>query len=527
MPLTDKRRADARRRAWGRGPMILRFEPLEGRALLSTTTTPLPDLVGASFTTPQTLNWGDSFDAVGLVSNQGNATATNAFQVDIYASSTPGYGPGSQILGVATIPAGLKAGTQAPFDQKVSLPTNPLGTSGAVYIGMIIDPANAVSESLKSNNANIGEGYDESVVNISAGPTALLVGTSLVSSTADTSWGGALQITQQIANIGNGNAPATRARIVLTPSGATPGGASDVTIANVSVPAIAAGQSTTVIQTFNLPSIPPPTVASSTNFTLSVVQDADYLTNQLYPHVATQGSGLDEAPIAISTPGYTGTLTSALPALAVTTVQTDSANVKWGQNFQVAAEIQNSGTVDSGAFRVRYLLVGDNESISSAIFLGDATVANVPAGNGEDFIQTLRLPTHLPAGQTLGASIARIAVIVDPENTMYQRSTAGDIGFSNRINLQVVKVDGTTTPATTTTTTATTTTTPTTSTRNTAVAKTTAQKVAAARAARAAAAAALASTRKAKPVNHSVSTILKHDLKVFPQRVSDFFKKHL
>lgn len=32
---SDQRRAKARRRAWGRGPMILRFEPLEGRQLLS------------------------------------------------------------------------------------------------------------------------------------------------------------------------------------------------------------------------------------------------------------------------------------------------------------------------------------------------------------------------------------------------------------------------------------------------------------------------------------------------------------
>ena len=383
MPFTDKRRAAARRRAWGRGPMILRFEPLEGRQLLSTSTTPLPDLTGTSFTTPQTLNWGDSFDAVGVVSNQGNATATSAFQVDIYASPTPGYGAGSQILGVATIPAGLAAGAQAPFDQKVALPTNPLGTTGSVYVGMVIDPANVIPESLKTNNLDVGDGYDESVVSISAGPTAALVGTSLVTSTADTDqWGGALQVTQQIANMGNADSPPTRALVVLTPSGVAPGGPSDVTIADLSVPAIAAGQSTTVTQTFNLPETPPPLLASSTDFTLSVVQDADYLTNQLYPHVATQGIGFDEAPISISTPSYAPPLSSTLPALAVTEVQTDSANVKWGQNFQVAAEIQNSGNIDSGAFRVRYLLVGDNESTSGAIFLGDATIAYVPAGNG-------------------------------------------------------------------------------------------------------------------------------------------------
>ena len=63
----DKRRADARRRAWGRGPIILRFEPLEGRALLSTTAVALPDLIGQSFQTPTNLNWGDSLDAKGVV----------------------------------------------------------------------------------------------------------------------------------------------------------------------------------------------------------------------------------------------------------------------------------------------------------------------------------------------------------------------------------------------------------------------------------------------------------------------------
>jgi hypothetical protein len=35
----NDRRASARRKAWGRGPMILRFDPLEGRQLLSTLTT--------------------------------------------------------------------------------------------------------------------------------------------------------------------------------------------------------------------------------------------------------------------------------------------------------------------------------------------------------------------------------------------------------------------------------------------------------------------------------------------------------
>ena len=105
--------------------------------------------------------------------------------------------------------------------------------------------------------------------------------------------GGSLTVTQQIANTGTADAPATRALIVLTPSGVTPGGTSDVTVGMINVPAIAAGQSTTVNQTITLPQTPPAMASGGDIFTLSIVQDADYLTNQLYPHLATQGVGAD------------------------------------------------------------------------------------------------------------------------------------------------------------------------------------------------------------------------------------------
>ena len=141
---SDKRRAAGRRRAWGRGPIILRFEPLENRELLSTATPALPDLVGQSFQTPTTLTWGSSFQAQGVVVNQGNAPATKAFQVDIYASPTPVIGTGSVLLGEATIPAGLQPKGQSAFNDPLTLPSTPLanlGPSGAFYIGMVALPA--------------------------------------------------------------------------------------------------------------------------------------------------------------------------------------------------------------------------------------------------------------------------------------------------------------------------------------------------------------------------------------------------
>ena len=74
----QQRRAAGRRRAWGRGPIILRFERLESRQLLTTPPQPLPDLVGADFATSHSLNWGDSFEAIGTILNQGGATTTRS-----------------------------------------------------------------------------------------------------------------------------------------------------------------------------------------------------------------------------------------------------------------------------------------------------------------------------------------------------------------------------------------------------------------------------------------------------------------
>ncbi len=61
MPSHD-RRAVGRRRAWGRGPIILKLESLERRALLSANST-LPDLVNSALVTSTNVaDWGDTLE---------------------------------------------------------------------------------------------------------------------------------------------------------------------------------------------------------------------------------------------------------------------------------------------------------------------------------------------------------------------------------------------------------------------------------------------------------------------------------
>ena len=65
MPSHD-RRAAGRRRAWGRGPIILKLESLERRALLAANST-LPDLVNSALVTSTKGVTGHPLAAAGAI----------------------------------------------------------------------------------------------------------------------------------------------------------------------------------------------------------------------------------------------------------------------------------------------------------------------------------------------------------------------------------------------------------------------------------------------------------------------------
>ena len=574
---TDRRRSDARRRAWGRGPMILRFEPLEGRELLSTTvvstssgtttaaatstTSAAPDLVGGSFDTLHNLDWGDAFHAKGAILNQGNVAVASAFKVDFYASPTSGLNTSTAVLlGEATVPAGLQPGQSAPIDQTLLLPTTPLsgvGSDQKIYIEMVIDPKGAVPESNTQNNSGLGQGYDLSTVTITPHQPANLIGTSIGVYPGTAQWGSTVGITSQLQNNGAGAAPSTRARFVITPKGYAPGGSADYTVGNMQVPAIAAGQSTVVTQNITFPSMPPAYLAGATQYILSVVPDADYAISPVYPHIATQGIGFDMADLTIALPTTT-TTQGPKPDLAPVSVLAPTQPIAFGQTFQVTTTIQNSGNLDAPAYRVRFLLVGTNGDLTQGLFLGDTVLSDgLKAGYTQNVIQTLKFPSRLPLGVGALSNQARIAVEVDPENNLGEPNRANNAAVSGLVTLQLVRADGTivpitstsapttvTTPAavTATATTTTTTATPTAKAATTPVpaATTPAQKIAAKAAALAAAKAkraAMATTSaqkiaaaKAKRAalatrQHATTHTFKHNLQVFPKNVERFFKK--
>ena len=453
------RRAAARRKAWGRGPTILRFEPLEGRQLMTASVIgPAADVLATQFNTVHSAYWGDLFHAGGSVVNQGAATTTAPVPVQIYASTAPILGTAgatTMLLGTAIIPAGLQPGASYTFDQIVGLPPSTATVpSQTLYITLWVDPNSAVAEANTIDKAGRGLGIDTSVITIVPHQPADLVGTALsvvptaMSAPNVLSWGDSFNVTEQIQNKGEGDAPPTRARIVLTPAGATPGGYNDVTIGNINVPALPAFQSTNVVQAVTLPALEPTTLNGANQFTISVVQDADFLTQPIYPQVADQGPGLDQGPIGIL-PGPAGTAqlgANSQPDLAPATVVVSQSSLNWGQNFMVGAVIQNVGLADAGKFTVRFVATGVSGDLTHGIFLGDATVDGLAANSSTNVLTSVHLPAKLPYGTTLASpAYARIYAIVDPEDEVGQSSRSNNMASSAPVLLSVVGVNGETT----------------------------------------------------------------------------------
>ena len=97
-----------------------------------------------------------------------------------------------------------------------------------------------------------------------------------------------------------------------------------------------------------------------------MTQDANYITNDLYPNQPTQGIGYDQTPITITTSTTSTATTGSLPDLAASSVVAPTGTVTWGQTIQVSTVVQNVGQGDAGPFQVFFLLTGQAGLINDA-----------------------------------------------------------------------------------------------------------------------------------------------------------------
>jgi hypothetical protein len=442
------RRAAGRRRAWGRGPIILRFDLLERRELL-TAAPPAAELAGSSLVTTHAADWNDSVGVQGTIVNQGGTAVTVPFEVAFYASPSTAIGKYAVQIGEVTISGGIEPGQSVPFSTAVKLPATPIPgvtSSGIVYIDEKIDPTDSIPDANTRTSSGLGTPYESSYITITPEQPSQLVGSTLAVSAATTTWGSTLTVTAQVRNAGAGSSPQTRALLVLTPTGTLPVWPNDVAVGDLTIPPIPAYQTVNVVENITLPSTVPTLLnnASNTSFTLSMIQDADYVTNSLYPHLPSQGLGYDMVNMTINPSTTASTTTPPLADLAASSVLLSTNSLAWGQTFQVTTTVQNLGTGDAGAFSVRFLLIGENGQVNQGIFLADAQIPGLAAGYNQPLVQTLQLPSRVPAGMQLNSvGYARIAVIVDAENTVNEGLISNNLGESGPIVVRLPGTNGT------------------------------------------------------------------------------------
>ena len=240
---SHNRRAAGIRRAWGRGPIILKLESLEQRELLAASvSSTLPDLVNSSLiTAPATADWGQTLEVEGRVKNQGGGTTTRALRDHDLCIADPGDHRYSVPIGYVQIPAGLAPGEAVPYQTSVVIPTTPVpdvsSSGGTLYITAVVNSTRTVTESNYHNDEDLGPPYDTDAVLIEPATPASLVGTTLVVSPTDPTWGSTITVTAQITNESSGSSPQTRALLSLTPQGLNYGGSTTVGIGSITVPA--------------------------------------------------------------------------------------------------------------------------------------------------------------------------------------------------------------------------------------------------------------------------------------------------
>ncbi len=93
---------------------------------------------------------------------------------------------------------------------------------------------------------------------------------------------------------------------------------------------------------------------------------------------------------------------------------------------------------------VRFLLIGENGQLNSGIYLGDAQIPGLAAGYNQPLVQTLQLPTRVPAGMNLNSvGYAKIAVVVDGEDSVNESLISNNLGESAPITVRLPGTNGT------------------------------------------------------------------------------------
>ena len=360
-------------------------------------------------------DWGQTIEVEGRVKNQGGGTTTAPFEITIYASPIRGINRYSVPVGYGRDPRWPGCRCSRSLSDLGGDPVHAdpqrqkRGGHAVHHDGRQLD--DTVVESNYHNNEDLGPPYDTSPVMIGPKTPANLVGTTLAVSPTNPTWGSTITVTAQITNQSSGASPQTRALLSLTPQGLNYGGSTTVGIGSITVPPLGPYQTINLVQNITLPAVEPSSIANYTNFGLTMTQDANYVTNDLYPDQPNQGVGLDQAAHHDhDQPDIDGHGTALSRTWPPRRCMLSRSSVNWGSTVQVSTRSSKPGLRRvSRPRRCIFVLTGQNGSLTDAIFLGQTTIPALAAGASAAINQTLHAARPVARRRVARAASATLA----------------------------------------------------------------------------------------------------------------------
>lgn len=409
------RRAAGRQRAWGRGPVIIRFEPLEDRQLLASL-----EMLGSglqSTATGSTVST-TAVDVSPAVSLGGGTSSASAAVTSIAAEVGQGVGAGvSQTTPAATSTASPAAAGTTSTSTSTAITTSPaavpLNSTGTTVSGAPALVAAASSSSGTPVTPNLGTFTGTLGVAAPSGPADLVAGRIGAPSNLD--WDETFQVTGSVRNQG-GTATTEPLTVDLYASPATQLVQGSVKLGSVTVPAgLAPGQAYDFQQWVNSPQKAIINTARQTSYYVVMAVDTDnVIPESNEANNANQGlQGVDAAMVT-----YTPRVP---PRLVAAGLQIAPTSLDWGSTMTVTTTVKNLATGNAPPTNARIILapVGEDPFGPRGYTIGRVPMPAVLGNQTVSATQTIRLPANPPTalagvGQFRAWMISDADQVADP-----------------------------------------------------------------------------------------------------------------
>ena len=312
-----------------------------------------PDLDITAMAAPAVAGAGKSISVTDTTKNLG-ADAAGASQTRFYFSANAAFEPSDTLIGSRNVPA-LAAGASSSGSTSVTIPQ---GTAvGTYYIVGLADGEGVVSETSETNNIyarSIMIGPDLDVTSLTA-PAAAAAGQTI-------------SVTDTTKNVGGGEAGASLTQILLSANGTLD--ASDILAGSRSVPALAAGASSSGAVTVTIPQA----LAAGVWYIIARADSESAVTE------TSEGNNTASRSIKIGAD------------LTVTSLVSAPAGAAPGQTISITDTTKNAGAAAVGP-SVTYIYFSNNGSIDAGESpIGSRAVPGLAAGASSSGSITFTIP---------------------------------------------------------------------------------------------------------------------------------------